>query len=155
MTLNRYTSILGNMPRASKKPVDKSLDQELREHYVDLISFLQKSSEVEGFFNQFLTKEEKVMLGKRLMLHLMLEKGYKPEQISPSLSISQETVRIHKFVWQNGSGVYKEILRKIAQKDKTKEFWRKIEEKLKPLDLAMRARHDMRARAKLASGDWS
>lgn len=142
------------MPRASRKPLSKETDKDLREHFINLISSLQRLSEVEGFFNDFLTREEKIMLGKRLMLHLMLEKGYKTVQISSALSISSETVRIHKLIWQNANATYKEMLRKIAQKDKNKEFWQKIEEKLKPLGLAMRARSDMRARAELASGNW-
>ena len=119
------------MPRASRKPISQVVDKDLREHFMDLISSLQRLSEVEGFFNDFLTKEEKIMLGKRLMLHLMLEKGYKTGEISSALSISPETVRIHKLVWNNSNPLYKKLLSKIAQKDKNKEFWKKVEEKLK------------------------
>ena len=78
------------MSRASRKPVEKDLDQQLQENFTSLISNLNSSTNIEGFFKDFLTKEEKTMLGKRLMLHLMLEKGYKNDQIKAVLGISKE-----------------------------------------------------------------
>jgi len=142
------------MPRASRRPIDKNLDHELRENFASLISSLQNSYEIEGFLNDFLTKEEKIMLGKRLMLHLMLENNYPTSNIETSLKVSRETVRVHKNIWQNAGSIYKEIISKISKKERTRQLFNKIESMLKPLDLAMRARSDMRARAKLVSGDW-
>ncbi|MBI4098178.1 MAG: hypothetical protein HY426_04025 [Candidatus Levybacteria bacterium] len=146
------------MSRASRKPVDKDLDQELQENFISLISSLNSSTNIEGFFNDFLTREEKIMLGKRLMLHLMLERGYKNSEIRSVLGISKETVRIHKLLWANGGAVYKEMIMLIVKKNKNKQFWKKIdgaiESMIKPVELIVKSRNDMRARAKLASGDW-
>src|SRR3989338_4235769 len=139
------------MPRASRRPIDKNLDHELRENFASLISSLQNSYEIEGFLNDFLTKEEKIMLGKRLML----ENNYPTSNIETSLKVSRETVRVHKNIWQNAGSIYKEIISKISKKERTRQLFNKIESMLKPLDLAMRARSDMRARAKLVSGDFS
>ena len=61
------------MPRASKRSVDKNLRIELQDNFAYLISSLHKSSDIQQFFETFLTDEEKTMLTKRLMLHLMLE----------------------------------------------------------------------------------
>ncbi len=143
------------MPRVSRRPVDKKLDQELKENFTSLISNLKASTDVEGFFANFLSKEEKIMLGKRLVLHLMLENDYKTTQIESLLRMSRETVRIHRLIWQNGDMVYRGVLRKIVKQQKTTDFFKKLDFLLKPLGLAMRARNDMRARAKLASGDFS
>ena len=104
------------MPRASRRPIDKNLDHELRENFASLISSLQNSYEIEGFLNDFLTKEEKIMLGKRLMLHLMLENNYPTSNIETSLKVSRETVRVHKNIWQNAGSIYKEIISKISKK---------------------------------------
>lgn len=145
------------MSRASRKPVNKDLGQELQENFTSLISSLNSSSNIEGFFKDFLTREEKIMLGKRLMLHLMLERGYKNSEIRSVLGISKETVRIHKLLWANGGEVYREIVRVMVSKNKNKEFWKKIDEAvgsiLKPVELLVKSRNDMRARAKFATGD--
>lgn len=142
------------MPRASRKPIKKSVDQEIRENFSFLISSLSSSSEIQEFFSDFLTHEEQIMLSKRLMLHLMLERGYKNLQIESILGISKDTIRIHKAIWERGSATYRGILGKLARKAGNKEFWEKLEELFRPVELAMKARNDMRARAKLATGDW-
>ncbi|MBI2421068.1 MAG: hypothetical protein HYV38_03220, partial [Candidatus Levybacteria bacterium] len=60
------------MPRASRKPINESINQEIKENFSSLISSLQNPQEIQQFFNDFITHEEQLMLGKRLMLHLML-----------------------------------------------------------------------------------
>lgn len=92
------------------------------------------------------------------MLHLMLEKGFRNKEIQKILGISKETVRIHKLIWANGGSVYKAMVSLIVKKNRNKEFWKKIDEAvgsmLKPVELFVKSRNDMKARAKFASGDW-
>lgn len=143
------------MPRVSRKRIKKDLDFELRNHFSSLISSLNNSSEIEKFFEDFLTPEEKTMLAKRLMLHLMLENNYRMVEIESVLDISRETVRVHRNIWSRGGEIYKKIIGKIAQKERNVRFWKKVEKILRPIDLALRAKTDMKARAKLAGGVWS
>ncbi len=84
----------------------------------------------------------------------MLERGYKSSHIQSVLNINKDTIRIHSAVWQRGGNVYKEVLGKIARKAEVKEFWKKIESMLKPVELFVKSRNDMKARAKFASGEW-
>ena len=142
------------MPRASRKPVRKNVDDEIMENFSSLISSLSSSSDIQKFFIDFLTREEQIMLSKGLMLHLMLERGYKNNQIQGVLGISKDTVRTHRAIWERGGTVYKEILRKIAKKAQNREFWEKLEKVFRPLELALKAKTDMKARAKFATGDW-
>ena len=142
------------MPRASRKPIKRELNKELNDYFTSLISSLNRASEVERFFVDFLTEEEKKMLTKRLMLHLMLENNYKPSQIESVLDMSRETIRVHGKIWSKGGLIYREIISKIAKKEKAKRFWEKVDKILKPLDLALRAKTDMKARAEFASGSW-
>lgn len=142
------------MPRASRRPLKKELDVETKEHFASLISSLKTSSEIEKFFQDFLTREEITMLTKRLMLHLMLENGYKTQEIESVLAMSKETIRVHKHIWERGGSTYKIILQKIAARETAKRFWAKVDKILKPIDLLMKSRTNMKARAKLASGVW-
>lgn len=146
------------MPRASRIPVNKNVEGEIKDNFSTLISSLSNSSEISEFFNDFLTREEQIMLSKRLMLHLMLERGYKGSHIQSVLNINKDTIRIHSAVWQRGGNVYRQVLSKIAKKAEVKEIWKKIDEALesilKPAGLFIKSRNDMKARAKFASGDW-
>jgi uncharacterized protein YerC len=142
------------MPRVSKWPVEENIQGELSDNFVYLVSSLHSSKDIEQFLNAFLTEEEKMMMAKRLMLHLMLENKYDASQIAAILNVSRETIRNHKIVWLTGGKTYKSIIAKLAKREKTKQLWRKVERILKPLDLMLHSRSNMKARAKLLSGDY-
>ncbi|MBI2032778.1 MAG: hypothetical protein HYT09_04010 [Candidatus Levybacteria bacterium] len=142
------------MPRASRKPINESINQEIKENFSSLISSLQNPQEIQQFFNDFITHEEQLMLGKRLMLHLMLERGYKSGQIESVLGINKDTVRIHRAVWERGSNSYRTVLKKIAKRAEAKLLWKKLEKILKPIDLLLKSKGNIQARAKFVSGDW-
>ena len=89
------------------------------------------------------------------MLHLFLENGYKTVEIVSILGLSRETVRVHKRMWEHGGPTYKKIINIMARKENTKLFISKLEKLLMPLNLALRAKNDMKARAKLLGGDWN
>lgn len=137
------------MPRASLKRINKDVDLELKDNFAFLISSLSQANEIEQFFRDFLTKEEKIMLSKRLMLHLMLENEYASSQIQSVLGVSDETVRTHKNIWERGGEIYKKIIAKLARREKTKQFFRQAEKILQKVDTLMRSKTDMKARAKL------
>lgn len=139
------------MPRASRRLINKTINDELKEHFTSLISVLTNSKDIEEFFLDFLTDEEKKMLTKRLMLHLMIENGYRIFQIESVLGISRETIRVHKHIWSRGGETYRKLIGKIAKREKAKRFWEKVEKILKPIDLALKAKTNMKARAKLAT----
>lgn len=142
------------MPRVSRKPIKKSIDDYLNENLTYLISTLKNSKEIEEFLNDFLTREEKIMLAKRLMLHLMLENKFLSSQIQTSLGVSRETVRTHQKIWEHGGKVYKEYIQKLIKRENTIKLWKEIEKLLKPVELLLKAKGDIKARAKLASGEW-
>lgn len=141
------------MPRASKRQLSKDIIVEIDNEFVNLISSLRTSQEIQEFLNNFLTKEEKTMLSKRLMLHLMLEKRYRTNNIENILKISRDTVSKHKGSWIVGGITYKKVLRKLIGKANTRKIIKKIDSKLNYLDLAIKSRSNMQARAKMYSGD--
>ncbi len=137
------------MPRASKRQVKSELLEEMRDNFAFLISSLSTSSDIQNFFTVFLTEEEKIMLTKRLMLHLMLKSGYEISEMCALIGVSRETIRTHKNVWTTSDVKYKNLIAKIAERRKTKEFWKKVEKSLKPLEYALSAKTNMKSRAKL------
>lgn len=144
----------GLMPRVSRKILNKEINNELKENFASLISSLQNPKDIEQFFNDFLTKEENIMLSKRLMLHLLLENNYRSVEIQSILGVSKETIRVHKQTWEKGGEMYRKIINKIANRRKIKLFLQAIDKKLQPLELVLQSKTNMKARAKFLSGDY-
>lgn len=142
------------MGRVSKIVINKELQKELEEQLAFIISFLTNKDDINLFLDEFLTKEEKVMLGKRLILYMLIQKGLTNSQIRSILGMSYETIRWYKEIFENKPEVFKRHLERLISRERSKELWTRIEKILEPVALALEAKTNMRARAKLASGDF-
>lgn len=142
------------MGRVSRRSMNKGLQTELEEQLTFIISSLTNKDEVGLFLNEFLTKEEKIMLGKRLILYMLLLKGLTSKQIHASLAMSFDTIRWYKEMFDTKPDVFRKIVEKMLKRERNKELLEKIEKILEPFALALDARVDMRSRARLASGDF-
>lgn len=141
------------MPRVSAKQLDKDIFNEINSSFVSLISSLKNNNEIEGFLIDFLTKEEKLMLSKRLTLYLMIAKGYDSTFIKEVLKVSKETVRTGQIFIHTKGEVFQKILLKMKKSEESKLFWEKVEKILNKISLPMRS--DRVSRGKWASGNWN
>lgn len=142
------------MPRASKKPLSRDIVEEITKHFSYLLSYLQQEREINVFLDEFLTKEETLMLVKRLVLLMMIKRGYAPSNIKSSLKVSYETIRSHTNLLIGKSTTFHSLLEKLITKDQSQEFWKKLDRLFKPLDLFLQSKSNMKARTKLLSGDF-
>lgn len=142
------------MGRVSKRRVSKDLERDLEEQLSFIIVSLTNKEDVSVFLDEFLTKEEKLMLGKRLILYMLLYKGLTNTQINNALSVSHETTRWYREIFEKKPEAFKKTLERLINREKSQELWKKIENILEPFALALSAKTDMRARAKLSSGDF-
>lgn len=142
------------MGRVSKKSIDKDLKKEIEEQLSFIIASLVNKEEINLFLDEFLTKEEKTMLGKRLILYMLLYRGFTSKQINNLLGLSYETIRWYKQIYAAKPEIFRKYIQKLIFREKSQEFWKKIEKILKPVSLALEAKTNMRARAKLATGDF-
>lgn len=142
------------MGRVSKRGLNKDLQQEVEEQLSFIVSSLTDKDEINLFLSEFLTKEENTMLGKRLILYMMLYKGMSDSQIYTSLAMSRETIHWYRQIYESKSEIFKKNIKKLINREKSKELWRKIDKLLEPFAFALEAKTNMKARAKLASGDF-
>lgn len=142
------------MGRVSKRTINTHLQQEVENQLSTFLASVNNKQEVAAFLREFLTPEEKIMLGKRLILFMMLHKNLTSAQIYSSLHFSYETVRWYRELFQTKSELFRKHIQRLITRERNKELWKKIEKAFEPLDLAFRARHDMKARAKLARGEF-
>lgn len=114
------------MPQISRFPLKKKVREEIIRSFWWLIACFQRESEVERFFNEFLTETEKLMFAKRLAIALMLEKGYSFYDIRNTLKVSTSTIfRISNWLEKSGGG-YRVAIKKFTRKEKLDEFWKEI-----------------------------
>ncbi|RJQ26948.1 hypothetical protein C4577_02435 [Candidatus Parcubacteria bacterium] len=73
------------MTRVCRVKLEEKDLKEISNQFSRLVSSLSKSSEIEGFFDEFLTKEEKIVLTKRLVLFMMIKKQYSSSDIWSAL----------------------------------------------------------------------
>lgn len=142
------------MPRASKFRLEQKQFEAINSHLFYLISSLNKKDEIGDFLESFLTKEEETMLAKRLALFMMIKKHYSPSVIQRTLHISYETVRIYQNQLLSKNDTFQRIMKKLIERQESMDLFSKIDKLLKPLDLALRSKRDMKARAEFASEDW-
>lgn len=142
------------MGRVSKKVIDKKFLDHIEDQLSFLIESLNNRNGINEFMNEFLTREEKIMLGKRLILYMMLYKGMTSKQIHNSLGMSLETIHWYKQTYDGKSELFRKNIEKLIYRERTKEMWSEVERILEPVSLALDSKTNMRARAKLFSGDF-
>lgn len=140
------------MGRVSKKVIRLELREDLDSQMSNLIESLMKKDEINQFLEDFLTPEEMLMLGKRLVLYMMLQKGFTSSQIQGSISVSLETIRFYRNVFENKSPLFKSKIKKLIQIEKNKSLWKKLDSIFDSVNLVVQAKRSMRARAQLLQG---
>ena len=150
MNIYQYTSILVSMPRASKQRLETQVWEQIHKTLVEVISS-HKVSDLKKFLFEFLTNEEKVMLAKRLTLYIMLLSGYSDTEIKEVLKMSYETVRTARSLMTTKSKQFKDSLTEWAKEPTQEKAPNRL---LRMIEPALSAKGDMKARAKLTSGNY-
>ncbi len=140
------------MGRVSKRKINKDLERSLEEQLSFIIVSLTSRNEVGVFLDEFLTREEKLMLGKRLILYMLLYKGLTNTQINNALSVSHETTRWYREIFDKKPEAFKKMLERLIKREKSQELWKKVEKVLEPFKLALESKTNMKSRAELATG---
>jgi len=138
------------MPRVSRQELEPEVQKEINQALVDLLVSFEAKGSLKKFLSEFLTKEEKAMLAKRIALYVALVEGYDYREINGSLKVSFETIRKAKEAIElksSGFRVALDHLIKVKAPASTNRL-------IKFLELALSAKSDMKSRAKLTSGDY-
>jgi uncharacterized protein YerC len=106
------------MARVSvKRPLEFDSEQKLLEKLFLAFSSLGNWQEAEAFLLEFLTKQEILMLAKRLELYKKVEGKQKYERIMNELNVTAQTVRDAKKKMESVDVLFVRILRKFKVLD--------------------------------------
>ena len=134
------------MTRVSRIPLRGKTYSQITQIFWEVISELANEEAAEEFLNVFLSKAEKTMLAKRLAVAVMLLAGLGAVEISNSLKVSTGTIRDVNYKLADIR--FKQIIEKFTEK------FRSEKRGLSWLDAVLGSKSDMKARAKLLSGDF-
>lgn len=142
------------MSRASKAELTKDELDNLFADFTGLLSSFSHPKSIQQFLEEFLTKEEKIMLSKRLALYEMLYRELPLRDIQQTLGMSDESVRVYNDKKYEKSDWFREKIGAFGKKKGRAKLFENIAKKLKPLEYALNSKTNMKARAKLLSGDF-
>ena len=106
------------MPQVSRNKPDPLVRKKIKQLLIDCISQCNNVDTASKFLNDFLTRTEKTVLGKRLATALMLLKNDSAEEIANTLKVSKSTIYKSKTFLEISSDGYREVLQKIIDHDK-------------------------------------
>lgn len=139
------------MPRVSRYRLSQKELLKLNFLFYNLITSLRSNSETMNFLEDFLTKEEKLMLSKRLMIFLLLRMGLEAKDICEIVHVSYETVRSHRMNYDTKNNIFHKKVEYLIKKEEFKEFADKLAKFFSPINLMLEAKTNIKSRAKLLS----
>lgn len=114
------------MSQVSKYPISSDIEQRIYEVFTKTISKLSRPSQINKFFEAFLSPVERIMLAKRLSIALLLLKGYKYPEIRKVLRVSPPTISDVSMNLKYMSPEFRSVIESIIKDEKLEAFWNQV-----------------------------
>ena len=105
------------MSRASKRWLDPRVEEKIHRLLVECVVESNDQQAAGNFIDILLTRTEKLMIGKRIAIALMLVKGRTPLEIDEKLKVALPTIYTVKTWLEEKGAEYQSLLKKIAVRD--------------------------------------
>lgn len=118
------------MPQISRRWLKPEVENKIHRLLVECIRESKDEQTAGNFIDVLLTKTEKMMIGKRIAIALMLIKGHTPPEIDEKLKVSLTTIYTVKTWFEEKGKEYWRLLKKIADRDEIdeKEYRRLVDD---------------------------
>ncbi|MDO8600562.1 MAG: Trp family transcriptional regulator [bacterium] len=115
------------MPHVSRYKLSREQIEKISQQLVDVSLRFKNSAELSSFFDDLLTQTEKIMLGKRFLIGLFLERGYSYASIRNILKVSDATIgTISAQLHRQGKG-FRLAFERIGHQEKVNVLLKNIE----------------------------
>lgn len=126
------------MPKVSKNPLSKETRDEMLRAFFGTLAKISDVSLLERFLNDLLTPAEKLMISKRLMVAVLLQRGYSYGAICRVLKMSKTTVHIiQRELLRNGAG-HRKVFEMFFKESKGQRLLAAIERFLSAITLPVK-----------------
>lgn len=121
------------MPHISRYKLTENQIEDLSRRMVHAASLAKNHTDLNLFFDDLLTRTEKVMLGKRFLIAFMLERDYSYFDIRRFLKVSDPTIAtMSERLKRRGHG-FRVVLKKLEQQEKLDSILKLFEDKISSL----------------------
>lgn len=118
------------MTQVSRRYLPPKVSGQIFDMFLSTLSSLSSPADVNSFVEDLLSPTEQIMLGKRLAIAYMLQKGYTQREIVETLKVGLATVnKISLTLKLKGNG-YSMVITHMLKIQKISDFFDKLEEKL-------------------------
>lgn len=140
------------MPKVSENPISRETERQIFDAFIKTFARIDNPQVLKMFADDLFTPTEKIMLAKRLMAAVLIQKGYAPSVICSILKMSKTTVNtIQRDLRKHGEG-YKTVFNKFFRETRVEKFLDSAEKWLRALQLPIKgSRSDMRRWQKAVS----
>jgi uncharacterized protein YerC len=80
------------MPHVSRYKLSNNQINLLSQRVIEAVLLIKNKRDLEMFFSDLLSSTEKIMLGKRLLIAIMIENAYSYAEIGHTLGVSDSTI---------------------------------------------------------------
>lgn len=99
------------MPQISKFKLHERVERELTETFLEVLIAIDSKQFAQRILDDLLTPTEKIMLGKRLLIAILLQQGYGYREIVPALKVSPGTINVVRTTLTRGGEGFKGLFR--------------------------------------------
>jgi len=121
------------MAQVSRHPVSKAVESQMFSLFRNALIHVRTEQEAQELLDDLLSPTEKIMLGKRMAIAYLLDKGYDQRRIHSMLHVSVTTVNsVNFWLKQKGNG-YRRAIGYIRREEKWVKFFDALEKMLRGL----------------------
>src|SRR3989344_2089095 len=106
------------MPHISKYKLSKDKIDQLSQHIINASFLIRDRRDLNLFFGDLLTTTEKIMLGKRLLIAMMIERGRAYMDIRRMLGVSDPTIAIISEQLKKDGRGFRSAIKQLRRKEK-------------------------------------
>src|SRR3989344_2165753 len=115
------------MPKVSQNPLSSEMRQEITSAFIRTLTKIDDDHLLKRFLDDLLTPTEKLMLAKRLMVAVLLQRGYSYGAVCRVLKMSKTTVHlIQRDLVKSGDG-YRKVFDRFFKESKGQRILNAIE----------------------------
>lgn len=118
------------MVQVSRRPLSKKLEEAMFTLFYRVLADVRSENDVAELVEDLLSPTEKIMLGKRLAIAFLLDKGYDQRTIHTMMSVSISTVNHVNYWLQNKGNGYRHVISLIKEEEHWDEFWQTLDSRL-------------------------
>ncbi|MEK7067194.1 MAG: Trp family transcriptional regulator [Patescibacteria group bacterium] len=114
------------MTKISRFKLSSEQIHQLNQRMISAVASLREKKALNLFFDDLLTMTEKIMLGKRLLIALLLERGYSYGAVSVLMKVSQGTIHAVSTRLQKGGTGFRLAIKNLEKEEKIEHTLEKV-----------------------------